>query len=106
MSLRDLGVFEPLPKDHPGVGMKCWTCKRVIGAGTRTALQAIETPDETGSCTVGCELVCATCFLRGARIMTAGGERIVERVKDGDASPYPVETTDGHQWERNEVDPV
>lgn len=93
-------------KGHPALGSKCWTCKQVIGCTTRVALQPVETPDQTGSLTVGCELVCATCYLRGQKIMTAGGERIVERVKDGDGSPFPVETTDGHQWEHDEVDPL
>ncbi len=103
MSLRDLGIFEPLGKDHPGVGMPCWICEKVIGAGTRTSLKPCETPDQTGSQTVESKLVCATCCLRGEAIMTDGGRRIVDRVKDGDGSPFPVVTTDGLEWADGEV---
>jgi len=48
-------------------------------------------------------MVCGTCHLRGTEIQTPKGRRIVERIKDGDASPYPVETTDGQQWKADEV---
>lgn len=47
----------------------------------------------------------ATCHLRGKRIMTILGPRIVDRVEDGDAGPYPVVTTDGRQWKDEEVWP-
>ena len=103
MSLRDLGVFSPLRAEHPGVGMSCWICARELTAGTRVALKPCETPDQTGSLTVESKLVCATCYLRGEPVMTEGGERVVERVKDGDASPFPVITTDGLQWTEEEV---
>ena len=103
MSLRDLGIFEPLGKRHPGVGMTCWICEREIGPGTRTSLKPCETPEQTGSLTVEAKLVCATCHLKGEAIMTEGGRRIVERVKDGDGSPFVVVTTDGHQWGDGEV---
>lgn len=103
MSLRDLGVFEPLGKDHPGVGEKCWICGRVLEVGTRVVLKPCETPDQTGSLAVEAKLVCATCALKGGTIMTEGGRRIVERIKDGDASPFPVVTTDGLLWGDDEV---
>ena len=47
----------------------------------------------------------ATCFLRGEEIQTPEGRRIVERVKEGDGSPFPVITTDGRQWRDEEVSP-
>ena len=103
MSLRDLGIFNPLGANHPGVGQTCWICAKSLGPETRTSLRPCETPDQTGSYAVECRLVCATCALRGQAIMTDGGQRIVEKIKDGDASPYPVVTTDGLQWEDAEV---
>lgn len=106
MSLRDLGVFAPLREGHPSIGGTCWKCGNVLGVGTRVALNPIETADEAGSLTVGCEIVCATCHLKGQEIKTLIGNRIVLRVKDGDASPYPVETTDGKQWKDEEVFPA
>lgn len=106
MTLRDLGVFEPLKEGHPGIGMKCWICDTELAAGTRVALKPCETPDQTGSLTVESKLVCGTCYLKGETIMTEGGMRIVERVKDGNGSPYPVITTDGLQWSEDEVTKV
>jgi hypothetical protein len=105
VSLRDLDVFAPLPADHPAVvdAMRCWKCEGSIGQGTRVALAPIETPDQTGSCTVEARMVCATCHLKGKEIQTPDGRRIVERIKEGDASPYPVCTTDGKQWKDEEV---
>ena len=106
MSLRDLGVFSPLEENHPGVGETCWICERQLGVGTRVALKPFETSDQTGSSAVEAKLICATCLLKGEEIMTEGGRRIVERIKDGDASPFPVETTDGLQWSEEEVSVV
>ncbi len=103
MSLRDLGIYSPLPKEHPAVGEKCWKCAQTIGAGTRTGLQPIETTEQTGCSKVRAKVVCATCYLKGREIGTPDGRRIVERILDGDGSPYPVHTTDGHQWTEEEV---
>ena len=102
MSLRDLGVFSPLRAEHAGIGMECWICARELAVGTRCALKPCETPDQTGSLTVESKLVCATCYLKGEVIMTEGGTRIVERIKDGDGQ-FPVVTTDGLQWADEEV---
>ena len=71
--------------------------------GVRVAVSPIETPDQTGSLTVEVKVVCATCHLRGREITTPVGRRIVERIKDGDGSPYPVITTDGKEWRDAEV---
>lgn len=107
MSLRDLDVFPPLGEDHPLVrdGRKCWICEKPIVRGTRTGLVARETPEEAGSSSVEAEIVCGTCKLRGKRIRTPEGPRIVETVKEGDGSPFPVITTDGCQWRDEEVFP-
>lgn len=90
--------------------MKCWICQVELAVGTRVALKPCETPDQTGSLTVESKLVCATCYLKGEVVMTEGGRRIVERIKDGDgdgdASPYCVVTTDGLQWSDEEVTAV
>ena len=105
MSLRELGVFNPLRPEHPLVVDRgsCWKCGTTFAAGMRVALNAIETSDQTGSRTVEAKAVCATCHLRGKEVQTHLGRRIVDRVKDGDASPYPVITTDGHEWRDDEV---
>jgi len=75
------------------------------------ALNPKETPDQTGSLTVEAAVICATCHMRGKEVVVpirAGDHyrrerRIVERIKDGDASPYPVLTTDGGQFRDDEV---
>ena len=105
MSLRDLGVFAPLKEDHPLVtdGDKCWICRMGFGPGTRVALRPFNTSDETGSMTVEAKAVCATCHLRGTEVVTPKGRRIVDRVKEGDASPFSVWTTDGNQWRDDEI---
>ena len=107
MSLRELGVFEPLGPTHPLVARRvnCWICDRPLATGTRTAIVARETPEEAGSSSLEGEIVCGTCHLRGKRIRTPDGPRIVLHVKEGDGSPYPVVTTDGRQWKADEVDP-
>lgn len=103
MSLRDLGVFAPLKDGHPVIGESCWKCETTLGPGTRVALNPIETADQTGNLTVEAKPTCATCHLKGETISTPDGLRIVERIKDGDGSPYPVLTTDGKQWRSDEV---
>lgn len=106
MSLYDLGVYPPLDAEHWAVTGKvaCWLYGKKFCTGQRTALVPTQTPDETGSYTVQAKIVHASCFMRGKRIMTPEGARIVERIKDGDASPYPVITTDGKQWKDDEVE--
>jgi hypothetical protein len=107
MSLRDLGVFEPLKPDHPLVrdSDHCWKCGVGFCAGMRTALLPYQSAEETGSLTVEARPVCATCFMRGTEISTPKGRRIVESIKQGDGSPFPVVTTDGKQWRADEVSP-
>lgn len=106
MSLRDLGVFNPLPSDHSLVGDRCWICDKGIEAGMRVALRAIESAEEAGSLSVEARVICATCHLRGGEIQTPKGRRIVDYVKDGDGSPFPVVTTDGSQWRADEVSTI
>lgn len=105
MSLRELGVYGPLKSDHPLVadGDSCWKCGTIFAAGMRVALNPIETPDQSGSLTVLARPVCATCHLRGREIRTPIGRRIIERIKDGDGSSYPVITTDHRQWQDTEI---
>lgn len=107
MSLRDLGIYAPLTATHPLVadGEKCHFCKTPFIPGMRTGIIPWQTADETGSLTVEGRVVCATCKLRGTEINTPVGRRIVERVKEGDGSPFPVVTTDGRQWRDEEVEP-
>ena len=105
MSLRDLGVFAPLNEGHPLVidGDRCWKCETAFVRGMRPALNPIETSDQSGSLTIEAKAVCATCHLRGKEVQTPAGRRIVERIQDGDGSPFPVLTTDGKQWRDQEV---
>ena len=103
MSLRNLGVFSPLISDHPSIGTRCWKCNTIFGQGSRLGLIPSQTRDETGSYTVKAEPVCATCYLGGEEVLTPIGNRIVERIKDGDGSPFPVITKDGNQWKDSEV---
>lgn len=103
MSLLELGVFPPIREGHPVIGDRCWSCDGIFAAGVRTGFKPFKTPEETRPLTLMGKVVCATCVLRGMKIMTPAGPRIVHRIKDGDASPYPVETTDGKQWKDDEV---
>lgn len=107
MSLRNLGVFSPLSGDHPIVAGcdRCWKCGQAFAAGMRVALAPIETSEQAGPLTVEARPVCATCHLKGQEIATPAGRRIVEHIKDGDGSPFPVLTTDGRQWPETEVGP-
>lgn len=110
LSLRDLGIFAPLKKSHPMVRqkLKCSTCDEVFLAGTRCALEPIETPEESGSLTVEARPVCATCYLRGVEIQTPEGKRIVHSVKGGRhkrpvVTDYPIVT---EEWADEDVGPV
>lgn len=97
MTLRDLGVFNPLGGSHPVGNSPCWKCGNACGPDTRYALHRVGTE---------VMIICATCHLKGQTIQTPSGKRVVYRVKEGDGSPYPVETTDGQQWGDLEVGPV
>jgi hypothetical protein len=113
MSLRDFGVFFPLKEDHPLVidQDKCAKCGITFAPGMRTALMPIQTPEESGSFTVETKPICATCHMRGVRVFveTHAGDhrqarhRIVDRIKDGDGSPFPVITMDGCEWKESEI---
>src|SRR3990167_6461150 len=103
MSLHSLGVYPPLKPSHPLVKdqERCWICEQLFTAGQRVALMALKAP--TGQAqTIEAKPVHATCFLRGREVSTPEGPRIVERVKDGDASPFPLVTTDLQQWRDEE----
>ncbi len=110
MSLRDLGVFEPLKADHPLVEQRrnCWICDGPIIAGMRTALVPFQTPEEAGSHTVEASVVCGTCHLRGKTIRTPIGLRVVLHVMRGGYEPElptVVVTTDLREWRDEEVGP-
>lgn len=107
MSLRDFDILPPIKADHPLAEhpRKCWVCNRVVGQGVRIALVPFHTPEETGSYTVDARIVCGTCHLRGKTVNTPVGLRVVDKVKDGDGSPYPVVTTDNQQWKDEEIQP-
>jgi len=91
-------IFAPLNADHPLVtdGTECPICKHPFHCGERTMILASDSPLPA---TVQGVVVHATCGLHGVR--TQKGE--IDRIKDGDASPFPVVTTDGKQWKFEEV---
>ena len=104
MSLRDLGIFAPLHGDHPCITNKdtCWLCGSPFHAGQRTALVPMEA-DSGPARNVQAKIVHADCRWRGREIGTPDGLRVVERIKEGDGSPFPVLTTDGKQWKDEEI---
>jgi hypothetical protein len=104
VSLRDLGIFNPLTASHPTVGERCWICRRDLVVGVRVGLKPFESPEEAGGLTVEARVVCGTCLLRGTEISTPEGRRIVDRIADG-AEDLVVATTNGKQWRAEEVGP-
>jgi hypothetical protein len=95
-----------------GTGIACARCGMRFSAGSRVALQPVQTSDQAGhepawlfAATVEACPVCATCFLYGKEVVTPKGRRVVRRVKHGDASPFPVVTFGGDQWRDEEVMP-
>ena len=88
MALKELGVF--LSTNTSTIGKRCCQCGITVGSNMRVA------EDESG-------VLCATCHLRGVRIQTPQGPRVVQRIKDGDGSVFPVIATDGTQWKDEEV---
>ena len=95
-------IFKGLKSDRPLVtgNDKCWICAREFCVGHRVVLKTVEMTDMSGSLTVEAKPVHATCALRGKNIPYVG---IIDRIKDGDASPYPVIMTDGKQYKLEEV---
>lgn len=87
-------VFKPLPADHHAVNAVnkelCARCHNPFQPGERTMLVSL--PAVSGKNTTAL-LIHATCALEG--LETEKG--IVARIKDGDASPYPVVMEDGTQ---------
>ena len=90
-------IFNPLKHDHPLIkdGDKCPYCNEIFKQGQRTILISAESKK---AATMRAIPAHATCALKGAK--TELGE--IERIKDGDASPYPVITTDGKQYTLSE----
>ena len=84
-------IFRPLRADHPMVTdhMRCADCHQPFHAGQRTTLIAM--PQSSDSMTVRALPVHATCAFSGRETPVG----IIERIKDGDASPFPVVTDKG-----------
>lgn len=93
-------VFKALEEGHPLInGALCWICGEDFKTGERIMLLQYETVEMAESQTVQTRPAHATCRLRGSQ--TVAG--IIDRIKDGDGSPFPVVTTDGKQWKLEEV---
>lgn len=94
-------VFKPLRESHPLVKFEkvCPLCDETFRIGQRVMLIPARQPLH-GVETVPSAVAHATCCLRGMK--TIVGE--IDRIKDGDASPYPVITTDGKQHTLQEAE--
>ena len=92
-------VYGPLAEDHPAVTEKdrtCPICRKGFCVGERTILLSVQA--EIISVVAGA-LVHATCGLHGLETRVG----TIVRIKDGDGSPFPVVTKDGHQWKFDET---
>ena len=80
-----------LKKHHPLLDddAKCWVCERRFFEHERITLVPFEAPKP----------VHATCAWRGMKTDVG----IIERILDGDGSPFPVRTTDGKQYKLEEI---
>ena len=86
-------VYAPLSEDHPLVvnSEKCSLCHESFRAMERVTLVPIEISSDTF--TKRALPMHVGCALKGRKYDGAS----VVRVKDGDASPYPVILSDGRQ---------
>ena len=86
-------VFRPLPPEHPLIidGTICPICRQTFKAGERTTLAPVREAPQQGAETVPAIPLHATCALEGMK--TRHGT--ITRIKNGDGSPFPVETTQG-----------
>ena len=84
-------VFDPLEPNHPLVtdAKVCAICDEPFLAGQRVVLAPVRYPAYPEK--VAAVPVHATCGLKGHRTQVG----ILERIKDGDGSPYPVVTDRG-----------
>ena len=99
-------IYAPLEEDHPLVTgqHRCWICERGFSQGERTTLIHTETPEQSGSLTVEAKPAHATCAYKGSKHMNPGGQIvIIERIKDGNGSPFQVVTCDARQWKFEEI---
>lgn len=102
-------IFAPLDLKHPLVtnGDNCALCHRRFWQGQRTTLLAPDVPGRAQA--VRAVPVHATCALQDVIVHRAdGSEIVIERIKDGDGSPYPVvgrdlESGRPGQWKLEEV---
>lgn len=87
-------VFNPLKEDHPLVTSDdvCPACRKRFYAGQRTSLIAVRSSWQPE--TVQAVPIHATCSLKGMETPVG----VIDKIKDGDGSPFPVLTTDGKQW--------
>ena len=86
-------IFKPLGSDHPLVEDQSWRCpfcKRWFYTGQRVTLISIDA-SSTLEANVPAVPAHATCAFRGAKIPHGK----IERIKDGDGSPYAVVTDRG-----------
>src|SRR5216684_3515407 len=108
-------VYPPLKFDHPLIGLMggCALCHEGFSEGQRTVLAPVRTPLE-GFESVPAVPVHATCALKGMRVSPilrditsptydSTGSGVIERITDGNGSPFPVRLEDGRQYKFEEV---
>lgn len=105
-------VYPPLKEDHPLVLENlacpeiCPICKCRFFAGQRTTLLAPESREPSTVPVVVCH---ASCALKGVKFTLTNSENgsksifTISRIKDGDGSPFPVETDQGMQFTLEEA---
>lgn len=93
-------VFNPLKPEHPLIvdDQKCSLCRQPFVSGQRIMLIPARIPTQ-GVENVPCAVAHASCCLHGMHTPVG----VIDRIKDGDASPFPVLTTDGKQWKLEEA---
>lgn len=86
-------IFKPLSPDHPlVVGERtCALCQLCFFEGERFVLAPVR--ERQSGENVPLVPLHATCALAGAKTPLG----VISRIKDGDASPYPVELEGGGQ---------
>jgi len=89
-------IYAPLMWDHPLIGKICGICDKKFFPSERITLLCVDC-DEV-STVQGCP-VHASCAYKGVK--TPKG--IIERIKDGDGSPFPVIMEEGEQYKFEEI---
>lgn len=83
-------ICPPLKSGHPCIGEPCHICQKPFQTDERIVLIPVREP-LVGPETVQALAAHARCALKGAKTLVG----MIENVKDGDGSPYPIVTDKG-----------